>query len=498
MATKPSNLPKPQKSNSTVVPYPSPPNSPRQTKSPVPEVPKVSEDEARPAGTVSLAPLRPPSASPQNSFASTASLKPEENKDDVSELRTAPELKTRLGLDSGRCGGLSKSGRPCKNCSPAANKAHIVSQFELMTDLTQTSPELDSALDTLATLVHCRHHDSGPPKKSRIDAWMTEFPVGEAGADPTASVEKQIRKILDLVSAQCIGVVSSKQSRCKGTIGGQRVQNCAATIAEIVRPEVYLNDAYLDSLLKVLETNMLCPEHINRQPLEKVERWKSAVGEIREKQLAKPVGGDAPEGMINSSRPSNIQSSERSPTKTGAGSAPSGGLSIPNFGDLSTYWPTTYDASPFDIAKSNGPDPNSSYARVKSEMTKVLGPADLSSGYVYAYEVQGNSGYVKIGYTTRSVEERHEEWKFDCNRVPKVLYPMPSGTIAVVSNARRVEAICHAELGHRRITIDCRGCLKRHLEWFEVSAAEAIAVIQKWSKWMATDPYQSESRSVVK
>jgi hypothetical protein len=33
--------------------------------------------------------------------------------------------------------------------------------------------------------------------------------------------------------------------------------------------------------------------------------------------------------------------------------------------------------------------------------------------------------------------------------------------------------------------------LKQHIEWFEISPTEAIRVIQKWSKWMETGPYQS-------
>jgi hypothetical protein len=491
-----SSHPRLQKSKSTSVPYPSPPNSPRETTSPLPEAPKVSEDEARAFRTGSLAPPSPPTMPPQHPLASPAQVEPEEDEDAVSEL------KTRLGLD-GWCGGLKKkSAGFCRQRPPAANKARIVSQLGAMTDLTQSSPGLDAALDTLASLVHCRFHDGGASKKARIDTWRTKFPVGEADTDLTALVEKQIRKLLDLVSTQCIEGAFSTQPRCECTIGGQRVQNCAATIAEIVRPDVYLNDAYLEGLLKVLETNMFCHSH-NNQPLQMVERWKSEIGKIRGKQQAKSVGGDAPERMVGPSRPSSSQSTERPPTKTEDGSAlQSGGLSIPSFPlDLSTYWPTAYDTSPFEIiAKSTGPaDLRSSYSRVKKKMKKELELVDLRSGYVYAYEVPGNSGYVKIGYTSRSVGARHAEWEFECNRLPKVLYPTPSGAIAVVSNARRVEALCHEELDHRRIRIYCQGCLKQHVEWFEVSAAEAVAVIQKWSRWMATNPYQSiELRSGVK
>ncbi|KFA51959.1 hypothetical protein S40293_09490, partial [Stachybotrys chartarum IBT 40293] len=116
MTTKPSSLSKPQKSKSMAIPYPSPPNSPHQTKSPNPEVPKVPKDKARPAETVFLAPLGLPTAPLRHSFASTAYNKPEENKDDISELNT------RLGLDSGLCGGLTRFGRPCRCLPPGVNK----------------------------------------------------------------------------------------------------------------------------------------------------------------------------------------------------------------------------------------------------------------------------------------------------------------------------------------------------------------------------------------
>jgi hypothetical protein len=132
-------------------------------------------------------------------------------------------------------------------------------------------------------------------------------------------------------------------------------------------------------------------------------------------------------------------------------------------------------------------------------VTKPLDGRDQEDGYVYLYVVEGNKGFVKVGYTGRSTEIRHKELGFDCNRDPKVLYPIPSNSAMVVPHARRIEALCHAELDHRRIRIYCRGCLKQHIEWFEISPAEAIAVIQKWSKWMTTRPYQSiQLRSVVK
>lgn len=121
-------------------------------------------------------------------------------------------------------------------------------------------------------------------------------------------------------------------------------------------------------------------------------------------------------------------------------------------------------------------------------MKEKLDGDDQKNGHIYAYEVEGNRGFVKIGYT-HSVEKRLKEWRFDCNRQPILLFPKSADKAALVPKARRVEALCHAELRHRRIIIYCYGCLKTHEEWFEVTPEEAIAVIEKWTAWMRKEPY---------
>lgn len=500
MAASVSNLPKTQISGSKSVPYPSPPSSPAQAKAHTPEVPRVSGIIARPAETLYSTPVTPPTTPPRQSTASrVAQKKPTENNVDVGTLRT------RLGLQNRLCGGRTKSGRPCRISSPTANAAQVTAQLKSMVSLTQSSPELEAALDKLAMLVHCNYHDNGLPKKARIEDWTAVFPAGEVDPDPAATVEKRIRKILSLESTQCIGIAASTGSRCQRNIGGQKVQHCLATVEEIVKPHVYLDDAYLDGLLKVLETNMYCHLHVKQKPLKLVSSWKSSIVDCRKGMLLKSSESSTPELRRGSIRVTNTPRSDTSSTTTSAGSVVSRGrLPTPNFDrDLSTFWPAAYDTSPFKIIPKSAAerlaDYKSSCAKVKNEMTKELDPKDPSSGYVYMYEVDGNKGFVKIGYTGRSVEERHQDWDFACNRAPRALYPLPSGSAAAVQNPHRIEELCHAELDHRRIRIECKTCLKQHLEWFEVSPAEAIAVIQKWSKWMATDPYQRiELRSGVK
>ncbi|OCK75834.1 DUF1766-domain-containing protein [Lepidopterella palustris CBS 459.81] len=500
-----SSLSKSLKPNTTRI-YPSPPSSPPQTKSNVSKARRGFEDELRSSGTGSSVLLTPPTSPPRNTSNLTSKEeKPAENKTQMN----ASALKTLLGVDNWRCGCPTTKEKPCRIPIPEGNRDQVNSQIESMVTLTQSSPELEAKLDKLATLVNCRYHDCGGPKDSRIESWTTAFPVGDK---PVVSVEKQIRKALGHVSTQCIGITKDEIS-CKGRIGGRKVQNCTKTIDEIVKPEVYLDDAYLDSLLKVLETNMFCRFHMNQQRHKNVE-WKSSIMEIRKKadlELVQSIENNAPERLESRAQAPNTQETGSLSTKKSNDLVlhnrglptprNSRSLSLDLDQDPATVWPQAYDTTPFDIiARSDRlADYKSSYYLIRREVTKPLESGDQEDGYVYMYEVEGNKGFVKIGYTGRSIEMRHEEWGFDCNREPKALYPIPSGSAMVVPNARRVEALCHAELDHRRIRIYCRGCLKQHIEWFEISPAEAIAVIQKWSHWMTTRPYQSTRlRSVVK
>ncbi|KAL4724577.1 hypothetical protein ACLX1H_008018 [Fusarium chlamydosporum] len=324
--------------------------------------------------------------------------------------------------------------------------------LESVIALTQSSTELKPKLDKLAGLVHCRYHDGGQPKEDRIEAWLKTFPMGEASiVDPGT----RIRGLLALRSTQCIGIVDGIGSPCKDRIGGLRVHHCELTIDAIVNSDVYLNDSYLEGMLRVLETSMRCPQHIKKQPLQRWPSWKSSIVDFLADHPVK-MSESAPleetrESLVASDTPSyhDDNSIEKGAGPTSRGKK----LLTPNFDrDLSSYWPVTYNISPFDmIERSNMlSDSKSSHTKIKSEIKKPLEVIEQKAGYIYIYEVVGNPGFVKIGYTTRSVDERLQEWEFDCNRVPKLLYPVASSTAKAIPNARRVEALCHAELEHRR------------------------------------------------
>ena len=484
--------------------YPSPPNSPPQGKQSTSKAQRQIEDEFRTSGTTSSGLITPPATPEKEPISNDKGKEAVEDKLEIS----SSILNSLLGLNEWRCGCLTQQGRPCRRPIPESNKDDVKSQVQNMVTFTQSSTELELKLRKLVMLVHCWQHDHGYPLEDRIEAWIAVFPVGSDNTTSAISVEKQVRKVLGRLSVQCIGI-TSKRERCKWGIGGQKVQNCIKTIDKIVTPEVYLNDDHLEDLLKVLETNMFCHIHINKQTLKSVEGWKSSIIAIRKKaaseviqstQSSKQEECRSPSETANAEERKSLSSEKNNDTVSTYRSLPTPRNSRSISVDPVTYWPKAYDATPFDIIAKNNrtADYAAGYELVRRELLRPLDSKDQDKGYIYLYEVEGNSGFVKLGYTSRSTEKRHKEWSFDCNRDPKVLYPKALNIDGMVLNARRVEALCHAELDHRRIRIYCKGCLKQHIEWFEISAEEAIAVIEKWSKWMSTDPYQSELRSGLK
>ena len=78
--------------------------------------------------------------------------------------------------------------------------------------------------------------------------------------------------------------------------------------------------------------------------------------------------------------------------------------------------------------------------------------------------------------------------------MPKVIYPL--GHAEKIPHANRVEGLC-LELKYRNMTVICEACPKRHVEWVRVPAAEAIAVIQKWTKRINTTPFKDSKRRLT-
>jgi hypothetical protein len=466
--------------------YPSPPTSPTclsvETRKQSGEAPALPASETFALPTAETSPLQ---------CSSTPASEVEEEAENGDRL-TVLAITSYLNLTEGRCGGTTQQNKPCRNRIRKDRRERIISSIESIVALPRSSPELKTELHQLVALIHCYKHDVGRPVDARVEALMENL-FGELGDTvSTMSAEKRIRKALRLVTTACSWTTEA-DGCCKQIIGGQKVTNCSKTINEIVKPEVNSDDAELQYFLEVLAVNMLCHDHSDSQNFSKVASWKSVIMEIRAKidqESVQDVEGSLHEKPKSRTLLSNVQVIEKQSSEKKASS----------LRDPASHWPKAYDITTFNtvrwdrVSKDNSP-----YLLIRKTIQRALDVKDLRDGHIYLYEVEGNQGYVKVGYTTRSVQQRHSEWEFECNRQPKSLYPTLDGSAIAIPNVRRVEALCHAELDKYRIKMYCKWCMKQHIEWFKISPAEAIVVIQKWTAWARTRPYQStELRSIVK
>ncbi|CAG5138817.1 uncharacterized protein ALTATR162_LOCUS445 [Alternaria atra] len=416
------------------------------------------------------------------------------------EILDSETLRTRLKLDDWRCGGCKPNGEPCQRRISKKRQVKICSQLDQMLTLSQSSEGFDDELEELITLVHCQSHDHGYAKEDRLELWAKVFPQGSASS--TVTTEKQIKKAFGRLEQRCIGM-NQKKERCRRSIGGQRVQNCRKTIDEILQPDVYEDAELLEGYLRVLEVNMYCPSHIDKQGYKMVSTWKSSIIGILKKSkpefvrdanlLISSVEDDA-EAVNSGAVSESTDNTKETVWRNGQLPTPRNTRSLsPEFyHSPSKFWPSASDASSlkrlprFDDIRN----PKECYDLVKEVVTRNLAKTHNTGGYVYLYEVEGNEGVVKIGYT-KTLEKRHKDWAFDCNRETKLLYPLSKDSLEEVPNAPRVEALCHSELHYCRIRVDCRACLKEHIEWFEISPKKCIQVIKKWSQWMRTNPFEN-------
>lgn len=141
--------------------------------------------------------------------------------------------------------------------------------------------------------------------------------------------------------------------------------------------------------------------------------------------------------------------------------------------------------------------PSSEHA-ISWQMCQRLGagdkPRDYETGSLYIYDRTSTPGYVKIGWTARSVKDRLEDWS-KCGYVPNELFRATE-----VPYAQRVETLTHHELvAEWRSEPPCQNCRARtgervcHSEWFEVGHDRAIKVLRTWVEFFKKAiPYESD------
>ncbi|KAF1820246.1 uncharacterized protein K489DRAFT_383032 [Dissoconium aciculare CBS 342.82] len=111
---------------------------------------------------------------------------------------------------------------------------------------------------------------------------------------------------------------------------------------------------------------------------------------------------------------------------------------------------------------------------IKEALAKIIQKDKEPMGVVYIFTWPSHPGYVKIGFSGKSVQSRFDRWS-RCHdglqklRDKRVTFP------AIV------EALIHRELWqYRREIVCCQSCHIGHNEWFQISADTAINTMEAW------------------
>ncbi|OAP59275.1 hypothetical protein AYL99_06573 [Fonsecaea erecta] len=145
---------------------------------------------------------------------------------------------------------------------------------------------------------------------------------------------------------------------------------------------------------------------------------------------------------------------------------------------LSTHLNHDFVEFPYSKAKRNVTPQD----LIRQILLEKLTPADMKrAGFIYIFWHPGSMGYVKIGYAT-NVEKRLQAWRNQCKFSLEQHKSPESMASKRVRHLHRVESLIHAELkDYRRLEPSCRGCGRRHIEWFEVDPSYALKVVAKWT-----------------
>lgn len=394
----------------------------------------------------------------------------------IDELVLQTWKKTLL-LHQGMCGVIYTKGKKaflCETKIASWKTATIEQSIGVLKRSNQSALEMETQLNILARLSCCPAHLNPPFIWDRINKWLVAMPGGPYKATP----ERELRNKWTWKPNQCS--YTTQQGTLCGTPMGPKCRAnkyyCKRTIDEIV--QLVTTPRYdgitLDYLLEVLHHHMRCHRHFECRPKPHSD-WETAVASFKKAFWAlrdyEPlrVNGHSARLRVNSRRPEKL---------------------------ASQYWNGGFDTSPFNVLRKGdicdtGMSPQETIRDVIKEILDnnqvKIGENEVNSGYVYIFTVPGNDGFVKIGFTGRDGNARHDEWDKSCNRQHAVVY-----TTKLILHAHRVEKLVHAELMEPRIRIYCELCRYQHIEWFEISKEVAIASVKKWALWIAGAPYEEK------
>ena len=131
-------------------------------------------------------------------------------------------------------------------------------------------------------------------------------------------------------------------------------------------------------------------------------------------------------------------------------------------------------------------------------MKEKIDKTHPDTGRIYILRNIEYPGFVKIGRTTKPIRKRQNQ----INRcIEQKLEVISGDDHSCIPNHQRVERVIHKELWNYERHFACRSCKRKrqrcedndgtsvHSEWFEIPEAKAIEVVDRWRKWISTNPY---------
>ena len=323
-------------------------------------------------------------------------------------------------------------------------------------------------------------HKTLPNPSRQLDfaRFKAENEVVQASAGPASSNAQlsvhdvgSFQILLGMDERRCVAMNKSSPKRCGNSISKPSWAEAMALVHQLAALNFNTDSAKCLAKLKVLVKLALCKGVHQGSASDKLEDWEAKLSTQYSVGIA--------------SNPRQLIPRVEEP-------------SIPQVGAFSTTHAKslTQTVQPAILRKmvpcnARVFDKKDTPAALRKVLLQDLTERDRKGGWIYVYWFEGGFGLVKIGLTTIGIKKRLQQWKAQCLKQPKLGFPSSSDEYIKVPNVYRVEALVHAELkDRRRKELDCPGCGKTHIEWFEEPWPHAVEVIKRWSNWMRTQPYE--------
>ena len=140
------------------------------------------------------------------------------------------------------------------------------------------------------------------------------------------------------------------------------------------------------------------------------------------------------------------------------------------------------------------------FFKIAEILCKVLEDDEMRDGYIYAFQTQEQNDigrrYIRIGANRDFDVKTGMKIRQDCYGECTLVYPSPDWCATRVKHAKRVKKLIHAELVTRGVFLKTcpthQKCERQNLaEWFDLEAQHAVRVIQKWTQWAESSPYDT-------